>query len=127
MSSPKFERVKQLNPGLSDLLDRLGAYVRDQTFAGQQYIVPKLAAARLGLKDGEAFVLLELLAREKLLRRVYNVYCTKTNVLIATVDSLLALDQLHRCDDCDTDHDSHDLKVEVAFKPRNGELLDLAA
>ncbi len=127
MSSPKFEHVKRANPDLAELLGRLGAYIAAQARAGQKYVVPKLAAASLRLKDGEAYVLLELLAKEELLRRVFNVYCKMTNELIKTVDSLPALDELHRCDDCDADHDSHELRVEVAFVPVDGELLDLAA
>jgi hypothetical protein len=127
MSSPKFERVKQGHPGLSELLDRLGAYIRAQIASGQGYIVPKLAAAALRLNDGEAFVLLDLLAEGDVLRRVYNVYCRKENALLATVNSLDDLDKVAHCDFCDADHDPSNLKVEVAFSPANSDLRDLAA
>jgi hypothetical protein len=127
MSSPKFERVKQLHPGLSALLDRLWDYIRSQHSSGQEYVVPKLAAAALKLNDGEAFVLLDLLAQAGLLRRVYNVYCRKENALLATVNSLEALDKVAHCDFCNCDHDPSDLKVEIAFIPANGDMRDLAA
>jgi hypothetical protein len=76
------------------LLEGLITYIRAQSADGQEYIVPKLAAAALKFSDGEAFVLLQVLADGGLLRRVYNVYCRKENALLATVDSLDALDEL---------------------------------
>jgi len=127
MSSPKFDRVKQLHPDLAELLDRLGRYIRVQASDGQQYIVPKLAAAALRLKDGEAFILLEMLAESGLLRRIFNVYCRKNNALLATVDSLDALDEIAHCDFCNCDHDSSELKVEVAFRLSDDGLKDIAA
>lgn len=119
MSSPKFERVKRLNPRLSDLLEKLGAYIGTQINAGQPFIIPKLAAAALGLNDGEAFVLLELLAQGEVLQRVYNVYCRETDMLLATVDSIDALEKVPHCDYCDGDHSTRELKVEIAFRPKS--------
>jgi hypothetical protein len=127
MSSPKFERIKQQHPGLSELLDRVGEYIQTQISGGQEYVIPKLVAAALGLNDGEAFVLLDLLAKGGVLRRVYNVYCRKENALLLTVDSVDALDVLSHCDFCGCDHSPSDLKVEVAFAPASSGLKDLAA
>lgn len=117
MSSPKFERVKQSNPGIAGLLDKLVAYIEARVHAGQSFIVPKLVAAALGLNDGEAFVLLEILAANDLLRRVYNLYCRRTGVLLATVGNPEHLDDIPHCDECDDDHTLSDFKVEVAFTP----------
>jgi hypothetical protein len=115
MSSPKFESVKRNNPRIAVLLDRLGEYIRDQVRSGRGYIVPKLAGAVLGLNDGEAFVLLEILAAGGLLQRVYNLYCGKTGALLATVEDPKQLDEVPHCDYCDEDHDLSGLKVEIAF------------
>ena len=109
------------------MLDRLAAYIRAQLTSGQQYIVPKLAAAALQLNDGEAFVLLDVLAQGGILRRVYNVYCRKENALLATVDNLEALDEVAQCDFCNVEHDPSDLKVEVAFTVASSDLKDIAA
>jgi hypothetical protein len=125
--SPKFEHVKQQYPGLAALLDRLGEYIQTQARDGQPYFIPKLAAPALGLSDGEAFVLLDLLANGGVLHRVYNVYCKKNNALLTTVDNLEALDEVSHCDFCDVDHDSSDLKVEIAFAPVSSDRKDLAA
>jgi hypothetical protein len=129
MLSPKFELVKQRNPGLSEILDRLGLYIRNQMRAGQTFIVPRLAAAALGLNDGEAFVLLEILAKGDVVKRVYNVYCRETDMLLTTVESIKSLDeiQIPRCDFCDADHSSPELKVEIAFSLKDEELLNIAA
>ena len=127
MSSLKLERIKQQHPDLATLLDRVSAYIRAQTTSGQGYIVPKLAAAALHLTDGEAFVLLEMLAKAGVLRRVFNVYCRQNNALLATADSLDALDEVAHCDFCDVDHAPSDLKVEVAFSLADDGLKDLAA
>jgi hypothetical protein len=127
MSSHKFERVKQLHPGLSALLERLWMFIDAQRTSGLEYIVPKLAAAALNLNDGEAFVLLDLLAQGGVLRRVYNVYCRKENALLATVDKLEALEEVAHCDFCDADHDASDLKVEIAFVPVDSDSQHLAA
>jgi hypothetical protein len=127
MSSPELERAKQRHPGVASLLDRLAAYIVAQVINGQEYIIPKLAAAALGLNDGEAFVLLEMLAEEGVLRRVYNVYCRRENALLTTVDSLEALDEVGHCDFCDCEHDPSDLKIEIAFAPARSDSRDLAA
>lgn len=119
MSSPKFEGVKRSNPRIAELLERLGTYIQNQIQSGQTYIVPKLAAAALGLNDGEAFVLLEILAAGDLLQRIYNLYCRNTGILLATVDDPKQLDEIPHCDDCDEDHRLSDLKVEVAFSPND--------
>src|ERR1035441_4386404 len=105
MSSPKFESVKRNNPRIATLLDRLGEYIRDQGQSRQRYIVPKLAGAALRLNDGEAFVLLEILAAGGLLQRVYNLYCEKTGALLATVEDPKQLDEIPHCDYCDENHD----------------------
>jgi hypothetical protein len=116
MSSPKFELAKRNNPGLADLLDRLMSYVDRQIESGQNFFVPKLAAAALGLNDGEAYVLLEILAKAGVLRRVFNVYCRPNGVLIATVHSEDELKEVPHCDECDRDHEPQDLRLEVAFE-----------
>ncbi len=123
MSSPKFERVKGTNPRLSDFLDSLVAYIDSQIRAGQTYIIPKLAAAALHLKDAEAIVLLEILAKGEILQRIFNVYCRDSKMLLATVDNIDALDEIPRCDNCDADHEPRDLVVEIAYRPQNGNAL----
>ena len=110
------------------MFDRTSAYIRAQIIHNRQnFIIPKLAAAALDMNDGEAFILLDLLAQEDLLRRVYNVYCRKNGILLATVDALEALDTIPHCDFCDKDHDPSDLKVEIAFVLKDDELLTMAA
>ena len=98
MSSPKLERIKQRNPSLATLLDRLSAYIRSQTADGQDYIIPKLAGVALHLTDGEHSALLQKLAEGGVLRRIFNVYCRKNNALLATVDKLDNLDEVAHCD-----------------------------
>jgi hypothetical protein len=127
MSSPKFERVKKGNPGLADFLDRLLAYLRAQVRAGRTVFIPKLAAAYLHLNDGEAFVLLDILAQAGLLERIYNVYCRRNQLLLATVANAGALDDVPHCDECDADHDISELRVEVAFRLKDSGLVDEGA
>lgn len=119
MSSPKFERVKRSNPRIAELLDKLGTYIQNQIQSGQTFVVPKLAAAALCLNDGEAFVLLEILAAGGLLRRIYNLYCRESGILLATADDPKQLDDIPHCDYCDDDHQISDLKVEIAFAPND--------
>lgn len=126
MSSPKFERVKRSNPRIAELLDRLKTYIQEQIQSGQTFVIPKLAAAALGLNDGEAFVLLEILAAGGLLQRIYNLYCKRTGVLLATVDDSKKLDEVPHCDCCDEDHSLSGLRVELGFAP-NDALLNKAA
>ncbi len=124
MSSPKFERVKQSNPRLSTFLDGLVGYINSQIRSGQPYIIPKLAAAAMRLKDAEIIVLLEILTKGEILQRIYNVYCPKNKTFLATVDNIDALDKIPHCDDCDADHDPRDLVVEIAYRPINGLTFD---
>jgi hypothetical protein len=127
MSSPKFERVKSSNPRLAGFLDRLVGYIHSQIQGGQPYIIPKLAAAALHLKEAEAFVLLEILAKGDVLHRIYNVYCRNNDTLLTTVDNIDALDDIPRCDDCDQGHNPEELRVQIAYEPKNGDLLGVAA
>jgi hypothetical protein len=120
MSSPKFERVKKNNPRLSDFLDRLVSYINSQIQSGESYIIPKIAAAALRLTDAEAVVLLEVLVKGEILQRIYNVYCRKNETLLTTVENIDDLDRLPRCDDCDECHSPRDLKVEIAYRVKNG-------
>ncbi len=117
MSSHKFERVKRENPELATLLDLLMDYIARQRSTGQDFIVPKLAAAGMKLNDGEAYVLLELLARAGLVKRAFNVYCKNSEMLLATVDQVDMLDVLPYCDYCGSEHDVSDLRIEIAFQP----------
>lgn len=116
MSSPKFEHAKRDNPGLSDLLDRLMAYINRQFQNGQSFFLPKLAAAALGINDGEAYVLLEVLARAGVLKPAFNVYCKANGELLATVHDEIALQEIPHCDECDEDHTPGELKLELAFQ-----------
>ena len=123
MSLRKLERVKAQNRALSDLLDRTAEYVRRQISSGEQFVIPKLAAAALSINEGEAFVLLKILADGDLLQRVYNVYCRRTGIYLTTVESLDQLDNIEKipyCDDCDKQHEPQELTVEIAFRPKNG-------
>ena len=123
MPSPKLERVKARNRALSDLLDRVAAYVRRQISSGEEFVIPKLAAAALNINEGEAFVLLKILAEGGILRQVYNVYCRPKGLYLTTVQSLDQLDKVEKipyCNDCDCQHEPCDLTVEIAFRPKGG-------
>jgi hypothetical protein len=120
MSSPKFELAKKQNPELAGLLDQLMGYIRHQIKAGQNFILPKLAGAKLRMNDSEAYVLLEILAKAGVLQHAFNVYCKKTGVLLATVEREDKLDKIPYCDECDCDHEPQDLRLELAFElPRS--------
>jgi hypothetical protein len=127
MSYHKLERIKNLYPTLAPLFDGMWNYILRQYKSGEMYFIPKLAAAYLKINDGEAFVLLDLLAQNDLLKRVYNVYCKKENTYLTTVDSPDALDEISHCDVCNVDHDPNDLKVEIAFALDKKSLKDIAA
>jgi hypothetical protein len=116
MLFPKVERAKRRNPGLATLLDELVIYIRSQLDEWQEFIVSKLAAVSLKITDGEAFVLLKILSEADVLEMIYNVYCSITGALIATVESLDALDDISCCDTCSREHDISDLTVEIAFR-----------
>src|SRR4051812_14355639 len=117
MPSPKLERVKSQHREVSDLLQGVFEYVRHQIAEHQEFVIPKLAAAALGINEGEAFVLLEMLASGGLLKRQYNVYCRDKDILLQSVDSLEGLDNINHCDFCDVSHRPSDLYVEIAFRP----------
>ncbi len=116
MSYPKLERAKQKYPRLSDLLDKLMAYIEAQRRNGQTFFLPKLAAAYLRLNDGEAYVLLEVLVSAGILKRAFNVYCRESGELLATVESEADLKHIPHCNECDLDHAPSDLRLELAFE-----------
>ncbi|MBB5062329.1 hypothetical protein [Granulicella mallensis] len=127
MLSRKFERAKRDNPGLSDLLDELMQYLERQQQSGQHFFLPKLAAAKLRLNDGEAYVLLEVLARAGVLTRAFNVYCKKSGALLATVSSEDKLNDIPHCDECDEDHERDGLRLELAFQFPSARDIGMAA
>lgn len=116
MQSPKLEHVKARHVGVASLLDRLAEYVERQSAAKQSFVVPKLVGAALGISDGESYVLMEMMAESELLKRQYNVYCRKEGVLLTSVDSIEALNDIPSCDFCDSCHAPDELVVEVAFR-----------
>jgi hypothetical protein len=91
-------------------------YIDRQRQNGQSFFLPKLAAADLGLNDGEAYVLLELLARAGVLQRAFNIYCKTSGELLATVSSEKELKEVPHCDECDIDHELGELRLELAFE-----------
>lgn len=117
MQSVRLERVKAEHPEIAALFDKLNSYINDQMSNGEEFIVPKLAGAALHLTDGEAYVLLRMMADAGIVRQVYNVYCREQGIYITTIESMAALEDVPYCDDCDTQHDPHELTVEIAFRP----------
>jgi hypothetical protein len=117
MPSPKLERVKAKHRQVADLLDRMAEYIARQTSSGEEFIIPKLAAAALQINEGEAFVLLRMMADEHLVKQIYNIYCKELRTYLGSVNSLSALDEVPYCDDCDAQHPAHELTVEIAFRP----------
>lgn len=118
---PKFGLAKQQYPALAEQLDRLKNYLTRQAERGESFFIPKLAAAALSLNDGEAYVLLEILARNGTLQRAFNVYCRRSGRLLATVHSEADLKDIPHCDECDTNHEADEVILEVAFEPAFGE------
>lgn len=118
MPYPRLELAKNKRPRLADLYDRMWAYALDRYRKGYDFVVPKLAAPILGISNGEAFVLLEQLAESGLFKTTYRVYCRPEGKLLATADSLEALDhvQLDHCDFCNADHGQDELIVQTEFK-----------
>jgi hypothetical protein len=120
MPFPKLELVKSQHRELAPLLDKMAEYVRRQTASGESFVVPKLAAAVLGINEGEAYVLLKLLAEGGLLKQQYNVYCRPQGMLLQSVDSKEELDNIQYCDFCDKQHEPSELTLEIAFRPNAG-------
>jgi hypothetical protein len=118
MPYPRLELAKSKQPRLADLYDHMWVYALDRYRKGYEFVVPKLVAPVLGISNGEAFVLLEQLAASGLFKTTYRVYCRSEGNLLATVDSLEALDQvqLNHCDFCDRDHGQDELIVQTEFK-----------
>ena len=127
MPSPRFERVKAKHRSLADLLDRMMGYVHKQLRDGETFVIPKLAAAMLNLSEGEAYVLLKMLADGGVLHQQYNVYCRPQGMLLGSADSADQLDKIPYCDFCDAQHEPHELSLEIAFRPTTQERTYLAA
>jgi hypothetical protein len=118
MPYPRLELAKSNRPRLADLYSRMWDYAVERYRQGFEFVVPRLAAPILDISNGEAFVLLEQLAASGLFRTTYRVYCRPEGKLLATVDSLEALDHVHldHCDFCNTDHAQDELVVRTEFK-----------
>ena len=117
--SDKFEYAKQQHSDMADLLDRMQSYVHRQYGAGEPYIIPSLAGAAISLTDGEAYVLLEILASAGVVERAFNVYCRATDRYLTTAKSIEELDDPRLfdgfCDECGHQHDASEMRVELAF------------
>ena len=127
MPSSRFERVKAKHRSLAHLLEQMMGYVHKQVHDGATFVIPKLAAAMLNLSEGEAYVLLKILADEGVLHQQYNVYCGSQGMLIGSADSADQLDEIPYCDFCDTQHEPYQLSLKIAFRPTAQEGTHLAA
>jgi len=116
MPFPKLERVKARHREAAGLLDSMANYVCRQMAAHEEFVIPKLAAADLGLSEGEAFVLLKMMADEDVVKQQFNVYCRTHGILLQSVDKLDGLDDIKWCDFCDRQHGPNELFVEIAFR-----------
>ena len=96
------------------LLNRVKVHINAN---GSQYITPRDVGLGVGINDGEAFVLLNLLAKAKILKRAYNVYCISTDTIMDSVEYTETLDEISRfCPTCNSEHEPSQLRVEIAFE-----------
>lgn len=118
MQFQQLEKIKSKHPSLSSLIDSLANYICHEVDEGRTRIVPGLAATYMKRSEAEATALLMLFEDAGLLRHQFDVVCTRNDAVLLSFPDLSDLQNhipLH-CQLCDSEHDSEDLRVELAFE-----------
>lgn len=115
MPSKKLESFSKRNPELEPLIQKLADYMRWLSDQGIGELIPRVAAAQLGISEADTLGLLSVFQDAGLMKPQYQLVCIRTKSVLGTYASLGEVPDEAPCEHCDRDHDSDDLRIELVF------------
>jgi hypothetical protein len=127
MPSKKLEAYSSSHPSLAPYIQKLEEYIQWLREQGITEVVPRVAAAKLGLSEADALALLSIFRDAGMVRPRYDLICRRTQSTLASFYSLDEIpDEVH-CEECGQDHDGDDIRVELVFEITAGKTANAAA
>jgi hypothetical protein len=127
MPSKKLEAYSSDHPSLAPFIQKLDEYIHWLRGQGITEVVPRVAAAKLGLSEADALALLSVFREAGFVRPRYDLICRRTKSTLASFYSVDEIpDELH-CQECGEDHDGDDVRVELVFEITAGRTANAAA
>lgn len=127
MPSKKLETFSKRNPKLAPLIQKLEEYLRKLAEQGINEVIPRVAAAQLGISEADTLGLLKLFHDAGLVKPRYDLICKPTNSVVGSFYSLDEVPDEVECVFCGKDHDADDLRVDLVFEPSHERASNAAA
>lgn len=127
MPSKKLEAYSSSHPSLASFIQRLEEYIQWLREQGITEVVPRVAAAKLGLSEADALALLTIFRDAGLVRPRYDLICRRTKSTLASFYSVDEIPNEVHCEECGQDHDGDDVRVELVFEISAGRTANAAA
>jgi len=116
MPSRELENFNKRNPRLAPLVQKLEEYLRWLAEQGISEVIPRVAAAKLGISEADTLGLLTLFQDAYLVKPRYDLVCKATSSVLGSFYSLDDVPDQAECQFCDKDHDADDLRVDLVFE-----------
>jgi len=127
MQSKKLESFSKRNPKVASLVEKLEEYIRWLAERGIKEVIPRVAAAQLGISEADTLGLLSLFQDAGLVKPRYDLVCKKTNSVLGSFYSLDEVPDNVDCQICGKEHDADDLRVDLVFEIAEGRAANAAA
>jgi hypothetical protein len=127
MPSKKLENFSRRNPELAPFVQKLAEYIRWLSDHNVNVLVPRVAAAQLGISEADTLGLLSLFQDAGLVQPRYQLVCKRTSSVLGSYDSLKKVPDNIECSVCGEEHDADDLRVDLVFEIAQGQTANAAA
>jgi hypothetical protein len=127
MRSKKLESFSKQNPKLAPLVEKLEEYIQWLAERGIKEVIPRVAAAQLGVSEADTLGLLSLFQDAGLVKPRYDLVCKATSSVVGSFYSLDEVPDEVDCQICGKEHDADDLRVDLVFEIAEGRAANAAA
>jgi hypothetical protein len=127
MLSKKLESFSKRNPKLAPLIEKLAEYLQwlEEREIGE--VIPRVAAAQLGISEADTLGLLSVFHEAGLVRPRYDLVCRTANSVMESYYSLDEIPDKIECQLCGKEHDADDLRVDLVFEITQSRAANAAA
>jgi hypothetical protein len=127
MPSKKLENFSRRNPELAPLVQKLMDYIHWLSDQKITKLIPRVAAALLGISEADTLGLLSLFQDAGIVEPRYDLVCKRTGSLLGSYHSLDEIPDKIECNVCGKEHDADDLRVDLVFEIAQGRAANAAA
>jgi hypothetical protein len=127
MPSKKLENFSKNNPELAPLVRKLEEYLRWLQERGIKEVIPRVAAAQLGISEADTLGLLSVFEEAGRVKPRYDLVCKSTNSVLGSYYSLREIPDTIECQACGREHDADDLRADLVFEIAQSRAANAAA